>query len=132
VSADEWERRTRRAGSLADFFAASPLRGSGVTCLDLGMQPMIWSPLAGGRLFDLTSLRAERVRSVMQNLALAYGISLPTMSFAWILAHPLRPVPIAGSQRISAMREAFAALDVRLTREDWFRIWSASAGRDVA
>ena len=28
VSAEEWERKTRPAGSLADFFAASPLRGS--------------------------------------------------------------------------------------------------------
>jgi prevent-host-death family protein len=31
VSAGEWERRTQRAGSLASFFAASPLRGSGLT-----------------------------------------------------------------------------------------------------
>jgi prevent-host-death family protein len=30
VSAEEWERKTRRPGSLADFFAASPLRGSGL------------------------------------------------------------------------------------------------------
>ncbi len=28
VSAQEWEQKTRRSGSLADFFAASPLRGS--------------------------------------------------------------------------------------------------------
>jgi prevent-host-death family protein len=28
VDAEEWERRTRRAGTLADFFAVSPLRGS--------------------------------------------------------------------------------------------------------
>jgi prevent-host-death family protein len=28
VAAEEWERKTRRTGSLADFFAASPLRGS--------------------------------------------------------------------------------------------------------
>jgi prevent-host-death family protein len=28
VGADEWERKTRRAGTLAEFFAASPLRGS--------------------------------------------------------------------------------------------------------
>jgi prevent-host-death family protein len=28
VSADEWERKTRRPGSLADFFAASPLSAS--------------------------------------------------------------------------------------------------------
>jgi prevent-host-death family protein len=30
VSAEEWERKTRRAGTLADFFAASPLRDSGL------------------------------------------------------------------------------------------------------
>lgn len=30
VSAEEWERKTRRTGSLAEFFAASPLRGSGI------------------------------------------------------------------------------------------------------
>jgi len=31
VSADEWERKTRRKGSLAEFLARSPLRGSGIT-----------------------------------------------------------------------------------------------------
>lgn len=30
VSVDEWERKTKRAGNLAEFFASSPLRGSGV------------------------------------------------------------------------------------------------------
>lgn len=30
VAADEWERRTRRIGNLAEFFASSPLRGSGL------------------------------------------------------------------------------------------------------
>ncbi|MGH8143001.1 MAG: type II toxin-antitoxin system Phd/YefM family antitoxin [Steroidobacteraceae bacterium] len=29
VDAEEWERRTQRAGTLADFFASSPLRRSG-------------------------------------------------------------------------------------------------------
>lgn len=28
VSAEEWERKTKRTGNLAEFFAASPLRGS--------------------------------------------------------------------------------------------------------
>ena len=28
VSADEWRRKTQRSGNLAEFFAASPLRGS--------------------------------------------------------------------------------------------------------
>jgi prevent-host-death family protein len=30
VSAEEWERQTKRRGTLADFFAASPLVGSGL------------------------------------------------------------------------------------------------------
>jgi prevent-host-death family protein len=28
VGADEWQRKTSRVGTLAEFFAASPLRGS--------------------------------------------------------------------------------------------------------
>ncbi len=28
VSFEEWERKTKRTGNLAEFFAASPLRGS--------------------------------------------------------------------------------------------------------
>lgn len=30
VSVEEWERKTKRKGSLAEFFAASPLRNSGL------------------------------------------------------------------------------------------------------
>jgi prevent-host-death family protein len=30
VDAEEWDRKTRRTGNLAEFFAASPLRGSGL------------------------------------------------------------------------------------------------------
>jgi PHD/YefM family antitoxin component YafN of YafNO toxin-antitoxin module len=30
VDADEWNRKTKRVGTLAEFFASSPLRGSGL------------------------------------------------------------------------------------------------------
>ena len=30
VAAEEWDRKTKRSGNLAEFFAASPLRGSGI------------------------------------------------------------------------------------------------------
>lgn len=30
VAVEEWERKTKRTGSLAEFFAASPLSGSGL------------------------------------------------------------------------------------------------------
>jgi len=31
VAAEEWERKSKRIGNLAEFFAASPLRESGLT-----------------------------------------------------------------------------------------------------
>lgn len=30
VAPEEWDRKTKRTGNLAEFFAASPLRGSGL------------------------------------------------------------------------------------------------------
>jgi prevent-host-death family protein len=30
VGAEEWQRKTKRTGNLAEFFAGSPLRGSGL------------------------------------------------------------------------------------------------------
>ena len=31
VASEEWERKTKRKGNLAEFFASSPLRDSGLT-----------------------------------------------------------------------------------------------------
>ena len=39
VAVEEWERKTKRIGNLADFFAASPLRGSGMRTKRLKDRP---------------------------------------------------------------------------------------------
>lgn len=39
VGAEEWQRKTMRAGNLAEFFAASPLRGSGLKVQRLKTRP---------------------------------------------------------------------------------------------
>jgi len=39
VSAGEWERKTKRKGTLAEFFAASPLRGSGLKLKRIPSRP---------------------------------------------------------------------------------------------
>ena len=101
-------------------------------CLDLGLRPMIWSPLAGGRLFSADDERTRRVRDTLEALAREHQVSTATVAYAWILRHPARPVPITGTQRQEALQEAVAALDVRLSAEDWYRVWEASEGRPVA
>jgi len=39
VGAEEWQRKTRRVGNLAEFLAASPLRGSGLRVRRLKNRP---------------------------------------------------------------------------------------------
>ena len=97
----------------------------------LGLRPMIWSPLGGGRLFSDGDKQAVRVREEMTAIAARLGISLTTLAFAWILRHPSRPHPITGTGRIDGLREAAAALDVGLDAEDWYAIWTASKGHPV-
>ena len=100
-------------------------------CVDLGMRPMVWSPLAGGRLFSSDDPQAERVRAVLQDLARVHSTSMASVAYAWVLRHPSRPHLVTGSGRIAALQEAVSALDVRLSAEDWYRVWVASIGHGV-
>jgi predicted oxidoreductase len=100
-------------------------------CVDLGLRPMVWSPLAGGRLFSAEDEQAQRVRAVLQALADRHGCSAASMAYAWVLRHPSRPLPITGSRRIEALREAVAALSVQLSVEDWYAVWQASMGHPL-
>jgi predicted oxidoreductase len=100
-------------------------------CVDLGLQPMIWSPLGGGRLFNGGDAQAVRVWAVLQDLATRHGVSVPTVAYAWILRHPSRPIPVTGTRRPEGLREAVAALDLPLTSADWYRVWQASIGHEV-
>ncbi|GLQ51176.1 oxidoreductase [Dyella flava] len=96
-----------------------------------GLRPMIWSPLAGGRLFNEASEQANRVRGEMSAIAAKHNVSLTTLAFAWILRHPSRPYPITGTGRIDGLRDAVSALQLKLDAEDWYAIWVASKGHGV-
>ncbi|MEN9544779.1 MAG: hypothetical protein RLZZ598_1612, partial [Pseudomonadota bacterium] len=100
-------------------------------CLSLGIRPMAWSPLGGGRLINGQDERERRVRDALLQVGHEYGISLATTAYAWLLRHPSHPLPITGTRRIEALREAMAATSIPLDRESWTRIWQASAGHEV-
>ncbi|MDZ7632193.1 MAG: aldo/keto reductase [Gemmatimonadaceae bacterium] len=100
-------------------------------CQQRRIQPMIWSPLAGGRLFTGTDDSARRVRETLESIARRHGVSASTVAFAWLLRHPSRPIPVAGSRRMQAMQEAVAALDLQLDAQEWTEIWQAGSGHEV-
>ena len=106
--------------------------GTLTQCEKAAILPMAWSPLAGGRLFDPLNEAAQRIAQAVEEMAVRYGgASLERLAYAWILAHPSRPLPIIGTNRIERIRSAAAAVDIRLQREDWYALWQAAQGRKV-
>ena len=101
-------------------------------CLQRGIAPMVWSPFAEGRIFTEDSEQANRVRQALELVGQDLGGASPDqVALAWILTHPARFVPILGSGKIERIRSAAGAEALHLSREQWFAIWSASAGIPV-
>lgn len=100
-------------------------------CQDLGLAPMIWSPLAGGRLFSGQDATALRVREALGSVGERLGVSVATAAYAWLLRHPSRPVVITGSHRTEALQEAALATSVSMDSQSWYEVWSAGAGHEV-
>ncbi len=98
----------------------------------LRIRPMIWSPLAGGALLAGGGETERRVQAALGRIGERLGASAASVAFAWLLRHPSRPLPVAGSRRIEALREAIAALRITLDAQDWTEVWQAAAGHEVA
>lgn len=98
----------------------------------LRVPPMIWSPLAGGRLFDPSDERAVRVRAALERVGRELGgAGVDQVAIAWLLRHPARALPVLGTGKIERVRAAADAEGLALDRQQWFAIWEASAGREV-
>ncbi|MBC3861363.1 aldo/keto reductase [Undibacterium jejuense] len=103
-------------------------------CQKLRIAPMIWSALGGGDLLRDTpssNPQIQRVRPVLNTLASELKLPASAVALAWILQHPSHPLVLTGSGRIAALREAALACQHTLTREQWFSLWCAAAGKNV-
>ena len=97
----------------------------------LRIAPMIWSPLAGGKIFTSDQPAPTRVRAVLTSIAARFEVSAATVAYAWLARLPCQPHLIVGSSRIAAMHEALDALALKIDAESWHEIWAAGAGCDV-
>jgi aryl-alcohol dehydrogenase-like predicted oxidoreductase len=105
-----------------------PLRdGTFDCCARDGVTPLVWSPLAGGRVASGEGLRPDLL-ALLEELAAREGVSRAAVGLAFTLAHPTRPVTIVGTQNPARIHEATAALRVHLDRTDCYRIVVASEG----
>ena len=101
-------------------------------CEKQGVLPMAWSPLAGGRLFDANHAAAQRLVAAAQSMTARYGGStLEQLAYAWVLAHPSRPLPVIGTNKLERLESAARADGITLEQEDWYALWEAAQGRRV-
>ncbi|RST29910.1 aldo/keto reductase [Sphingomonas ginkgonis] len=99
--------------------------------LRLGLRPLAWSPLGGGRLIDPEDERDRAVAAALDEVAQAHGVARSVAALSWLMAHPAGIIPIVGSQKAERIREAAEALRVRWTREQWYAVLVAARGEKL-
>lgn len=97
--------------------------------------PMVWSPLAGGRLFAGDDEESARVQKCLREMSESRGLDPeagPTqLALAWLLRHPSQMLPVLGSGNSKRLVSALQSLDIELDRDAWFELLRAGSGRDV-
>lgn len=91
------------------------------------VNPMIWSPLAGGRLFT----EGNEVNPVLEELAEKYNTTIGNIAIAFLNNQGLNPIIILGSMKIERYKEALEAMDIKLTRIEMYSIMKVLTGKDV-
>lgn len=95
--------------------------------LERGLSVLAWSPLGGGRI----GRDDQDVCRLLDIKAEEAGASRAAAAYAWIMAHPARPIPIVGTQRPDRIREAADAVRISWSRSEWYRLLEASIGEKL-
>lgn len=94
-----------------------------------GQPIMAWSPLAGGALFNE---EGAAVRAVLERIGKGLGVAADAVAVAWLLRHPSRVIPVMGTNNLNRISTLSDALKVSLDRQDWYEIYTAALGHEVA
>ena len=106
-------------------------------CLEKWITPLAWSPLGNGWLAtgkspkETDEKREERQKMLddLDKIADELGLSRTVLAIAWLMKHPSGIIPIIGTSNPEHIREAVAADDVELSREDWYRVLRIGRGK---
>lgn len=100
-------------------------------CQQSRINPMIWSPLAGGKIFTEKNEFGARIKNKMYEVANELNCGLDQLALSWILRHPVNPYIVLGTGRIERIKSALMSEKINLTRQQWFSLLKAAKGHDV-
>ena len=93
------------------------------------IRPMSWNPL--GTVFREDIEQTRRLKILLGKLIEKYHVGSDTLLLAWILKHPSKVIPVAGTENIARIQSLMKATELELEQEDWFAIWTESMGNKV-
>ncbi len=99
--------------------------------MTMGLTPLAWSPLGGGRVLNPNDEKAENVAAELDKVAERAGVTRYIAAYSWLMSHPSGIIPIIGSQNPERIAGARAAFDVRWTRGEWYAVFTAARGRKL-
>ena len=93
------------------------------------IKPMAWNPL--GTVFRENTDQTFRLRQLLAKLVEKYHIGSDIILLAWIMQHPARISPVAGTVNSGRIQQLMKAKSLVLDKQDWFAIWTESMGNRV-
>lgn len=102
-------------------------------CLAENIVPLAYSPLAKSVLSKAESEdpAVQDTLDAIGSLCEKYDASRTQIVIAWLRTHPSGIIPIVGSANPSHIFEAAQKADLKLDREDWYKLFSTAWGRRV-
>ena len=122
INANRSDARTALASGTFDF------------CRLHNIHLQAWSPLGGGRLCRSDGHDNHQhylAASLVAELAEAHRCSREAIVLAWLLRHPARLQAVVGTTNLDRLRACAQASEVRLSRDEWYRLWQVVRGSEV-
>lgn len=87
-----------------------------------------WSPfqMPGWKGPFIGSEEYKELNDALEELAEKYGVTPLAIASAWILRHPAGIQIVSGTTSESRLREIAAGDSIRLTREEWYKLYLAA------
>jgi predicted oxidoreductase len=90
-----------------------------------------WSPLGNGLINGQTD-RCNHIMTVVEKLSQKHSVSITSILLAFLYAHPANIIPVMGTTKFERLLEAKDSMQIELNRAEFYEIWTAAIGKEVA
>ena len=106
-------------------------------CQQLEIEAQSWSPLgnglfSGGNNEGSAEHKNKRILKTVQELADKYSTGATEILLAFLYIHPAQIAPVIGTTKFERIVSAKKAMEIDITREDFYKLIEASTGHEVA